>query len=127
MLTSFLLLATNESFTSFHPPPPHTLSSSSGRSPTRGSISYHRRAMTSDDGCDDDRISHGPFPELVVFDLDACFWDREMYTLSTIPTASNIVMGDLNGRGTGAVSVMSGRSKISPHRGSLGGIPIALR
>ena len=77
MLTSFLLLATNESFTSFHPPPPHTLSSSSGQSP-RGSISYHRRAMTSDDGCDDDRISHGPFPELVVFDLDACFWDREM-------------------------------------------------
>ena len=124
MLTSFLLLlATVESFTSFHPPP-HTLSSSSsGRSPPRGSITYHRRTMTSSssssDGCDDDRISHGPFPELVVFDLDACFWDQEMYTLSTIPTASNIVMGDLNGRGTGVVSVMSGRSKISLHHGSL--------
>ena len=112
--TSFLLLATIvESFTSFHPPP-HTSSSSSssGRSPPRGSISYHhRRTMTSSssssssDGCcdDDHRSGHGPYPELVIFDLDACFWDQEMYALSTIPTASNIILGDLNGRGTGVI------------------------
>ena len=118
--TSFLLLATIvESFTSFHPPP-HTSSSSSsssGRSPPRGSISYHhRRTMTSSsssgssDGCcdDDHRSGHGPYPELVIFDLDACFWDQEMYALSTIPTASNIMLGDLNGRGTGVIGVMSG-------------------
>ena len=62
---------------------------------------------------------HGPFPDLCVFDLDACFWDQEMYTLSKIPDASNIVKGDLNGRGEGVVGVMSGRNKISLHDGSL--------
>ena len=63
--------------------------------------------------------NNGPFPELVVFDLDACFWDQEMYTLSKIPDESNVVRGDLNGRGEGVVGVMSGRSRISLHRGSL--------
>jgi magnesium-dependent phosphatase 1 len=63
--------------------------------------------------------NNGPFPELVVFDLDACFWDQEMYTLSKIPDASDAVRGDLNGRGEGVVGVMSGRSRISLHRGSL--------
>ena len=62
---------------------------------------------------------NGPFPELVVFDLDACFWDQEMYTLSTIPDESNVVRGDLHGRGEGVVGVMSGRSRISLHEGSL--------
>ena len=62
---------------------------------------------------------HGPFPELCVFDLDACFWDQEMYTLSMICDSSNVVKGDLNGRGEGVVGVMSGRSKISLHKGSL--------
>eukprot|EP01082_Thalassiosira_pseudonana_P007627 g6670.t1 g6670 contig23:989471-990387(+) len=64
-------------------------------------------------------LSSGPFPELIVFDLDACFWDEEMYTLSSIPSDSDIVKGDLNGRGEGVVSVMSGRKKISMHKGSL--------
>jgi len=62
---------------------------------------------------------HGPFPDLCVFDLDACFWDQEMYTLSKICDSSNVVKGDLNGRGEGVVGVMSGRSKISLHTGSL--------
>lgn len=62
---------------------------------------------------------NGPFPELVVFDLDACFWDQEMYTLSNIPDESNVVRGDLRGRGDGVVGVMSGRSRISLHGGSL--------
>ena len=61
----------------------------------------------------------GILPELVVFDLDACFWDQEMYTLSMIPDSSNVVKGDLNGRGEGVVGVMSGRTKISLHKGSL--------
>lgn len=63
--------------------------------------------------------SSGPFPELVVFDLDACFWDQEMYTLSKVPTESDVVRGDLNGSGEGVVGVMSGRSCISLHTGSL--------
>lgn len=62
---------------------------------------------------------HGPFPDLCVFDLDACFWDQEMYTLSRICDSSNVVKGDLNGRGEGVVGVMSGRRKISLHQGSL--------
>jgi hypothetical protein len=37
----------------------------------------------------------GPYPELCVFDLDACFWDQEMYTLSKIPDETNVVRGDL--------------------------------
>eukprot|EP00580_Thalassiosira_gravida_P006220 CAMPEP_0201636044 /NCGR_PEP_ID=MMETSP0493-20130528/8349_1 /ASSEMBLY_ACC=CAM_ASM_000838 /TAXON_ID=420259 /ORGANISM="Thalassiosira gravida, Strain GMp14c1" /LENGTH=223 /DNA_ID=CAMNT_0048108077 /DNA_START=122 /DNA_END=793 /DNA_ORIENTATION=- len=64
-------------------------------------------------------MTKGPFPELVVFDLDACFWDQEMYTLSIIPDESDIVTGDLNERGEGVVGVMSGRSRISLHKGSL--------
>ena len=35
------------------------------------------------------------YPELVVFDLDACFWDQEMYEMSALPEKT--VMGDLNG------------------------------
>jgi magnesium-dependent phosphatase 1 len=57
------------------------------------------------------------YPELCVFDLDACFWDEEMYTLSELP--SQKVMGDLNGRGQGVIGVMSGPDKISLHKGSL--------
>lgn len=62
---------------------------------------------------------NGPFPELVVFDLDACFWDQEMYTLSNIPDESDVIRGDLHGRGDGVVGVMSGRTRISLHGGSL--------
>jgi len=65
------------------------------------------------------QMTQGPFPELTVFDLDACFWDEEMYTLSKIPDESNIVKGDLNGRGEGVIGVMSGRTRISLHKGSL--------
>jgi len=61
----------------------------------------------------------GPFPELTVFDLDACFWDQEMYTLSIIPNESNVVKGDLNGRGDGVAGVISGRRRISLHKGSV--------
>lgn len=57
------------------------------------------------------------YPELVVFDMDACLWDQEMYEMRAMP--SETVMGDLNGRGEGVVGVMSGRDKISLHKGSL--------
>ena len=57
------------------------------------------------------------YPELVVFDMDACLWDKEMYEMRAIP--SETVMGDLNGRGKGVIGVMSGRDKISLHKGSL--------
>mmetsp|Transcript_7319 Transcript_7319/g.10368 ORF Transcript_7319/g.10368 Transcript_7319/m.10368 type:complete len:253 (+) Transcript_7319:176-934(+) len=57
------------------------------------------------------------YPELVVFDLDACLWDKEMYEMTAMP--SDTVKGDLNGRGEGVVGVMSGRDQISLHAGSL--------
>jgi len=68
------------------------------------------------------------YPELVVFDLDACFWDQEMYEMSTIPTKKDIVMGSLSVDNEnkqndeddeGVIGVYSGRNKISLHKGSL--------
>lgn len=56
-------------------------------------------------------------PELTVFDLDACLWDKEMFEMSEIPKEK--VMGDLNGRGSGVIGVMSGRDQISLHEGAL--------
>ncbi len=56
-------------------------------------------------------------PELLVYDLDACLWDKEMFEMSHMP--SRTVVGDLNGRGLGVTGVMSGRDKISLHEGSL--------
>ena len=57
------------------------------------------------------------FPELCVFDLDACFWDQEMYEMTAMP--HDKVRGDLNGRGEGIIGVMSGPHQISLHQGSL--------
>jgi magnesium-dependent phosphatase 1 len=57
------------------------------------------------------------YPNLCVFDLDACFWDQEMYEMSALP--SETIMGDLNGRGQGVVAVMSGHHPIRLHQGSL--------
>jgi magnesium-dependent phosphatase 1 len=59
------------------------------------------------------------FPKLCVFDLDACFWDQEMYEMPSIPTAENVVKGNLNGRGVGVIGVMSGGHKIGLHAGSM--------
>ena len=58
-------------------------------------------------------------PELVVFDLDACLWDQEMYEMTAIPSSTNVIKGDLNGKGKGVIGVMSGRNQISLHKGSL--------
>eukprot|EP00543_Licmophora_paradoxa_P003382 CAMPEP_0202445280 /NCGR_PEP_ID=MMETSP1360-20130828/4120_1 /ASSEMBLY_ACC=CAM_ASM_000848 /TAXON_ID=515479 /ORGANISM="Licmophora paradoxa, Strain CCMP2313" /LENGTH=212 /DNA_ID=CAMNT_0049061469 /DNA_START=146 /DNA_END=784 /DNA_ORIENTATION=+ len=58
-------------------------------------------------------------PELCVFDLDACFWDQEMFEMSRVPEKSDVVRSDLNGRGEGVVGVMSGRNKIALHKGSM--------
>mmetsp|Transcript_11700 Transcript_11700/g.29630 ORF Transcript_11700/g.29630 Transcript_11700/m.29630 type:complete len:268 (-) Transcript_11700:146-949(-) len=59
------------------------------------------------------------YPELVVFDLDACFWDQEMYEMPALP--SKTVTGPLgtNGVGEGVTGAYSGRNKISMHPGSM--------
>jgi len=61
--------------------------------------------------------SANAYPDLTVYDMDACLWDKEMYEMSAMP--SKTVLGDLNGRGEGVTGVMSGRDKISLHKGSL--------
>ena len=58
-------------------------------------------------------------PQLCVFDLDACLWDKEMFEMGAVPGPSDAVRGDLNGRGTGTVGVMSDGDKISLHPGAL--------
>jgi len=58
-------------------------------------------------------------PELCVFDLDACLWDKEMYEMQEVPGEDDAVRGDLLGRGDGVIGVMSGGEKISLHRGAL--------
>ena len=59
------------------------------------------------------------YPELLVYDMDACLWDQEMYEMREMPSNSNVVQGDLNGRGEGVTGVMSGYNKISLHKCSL--------
>lgn len=66
-----------------------------------------------------DRKMANSYPDLVVYDMDACLWDQEMYEMPSVPDKSNIVKGDLDGRGEGVVGVYSGRNKISLHKGSL--------
>ena len=62
----------------------------------------------------------GPYPELAVFDLDACFWDEEMYTLRDIVDPARSVRGNLgNGVGEGVVSAMSGNTAITINPGAL--------
>eukprot|EP00536_Pseudo-nitzschia_multiseries_P003084 jgi/Psemu1/301769/fgenesh1_kg.44_\ len=58
------------------------------------------------------------YPELVVFDLDACFWDQEMYEMPALP--SKTVTGPLGDSGKeGVTGAYSGRNKISMHTGSM--------
>lgn len=45
-----------------------------------------------------------------------------MYEMPQIPKDTDIVKGDLQGRGEGVTGVMSGRNKISLHQGSLLGL-----
>ncbi len=64
--------------------------------------------------------SNDAVPELCVFDLDACLWDKEMFEMSAVPTMKDRVFGELpNGKGYGVVGVMSGNAKISLHGGAL--------
>lgn len=77
-----------------------------------------QRCMSSGNNKMDDSINH--YPELVVFDLDACFWDQEMYEMSSMPDPSRSIKGDLNGHGHGVVGVTCpGNPPIRLHSGSL--------
>jgi magnesium-dependent phosphatase 1 len=68
---------------------------------------------------EEETLLPGPFPQLCVFDLDACLWDKEMFEMECVPSEGDAVRGDLNGRGEGCIGVMSGADKISLHAGAL--------
>ena len=61
----------------------------------------------------------GALPELCVFDLDACLWDKEMFQMDAVPEVGDSVRGELNGRGEGVRGVRSGRATIALHAGAL--------
>ena len=64
------------------------------------------------------------YPALVVFDLDACFWDQEMYEMPALPSKTVTgPLGNSNDNDIGVTGVYSGRHKISMHPGSV----VALR
>eukprot|EP00588_Corethron_pennatum_P025723 CAMPEP_0194336278 /NCGR_PEP_ID=MMETSP0171-20130528/72394_1 /TAXON_ID=218684 /ORGANISM="Corethron pennatum, Strain L29A3" /LENGTH=209 /DNA_ID=CAMNT_0039099663 /DNA_START=146 /DNA_END=775 /DNA_ORIENTATION=- len=60
------------------------------------------------------------YPELCVFDLDACLWDKETFELSAPPSSpSHEILGDLNGRGRGVAGVRCGNDVLRLYPGSL--------
>ena len=79
----------------------------------------HRLASSISAGSDSQAVPD-VLPELIVFDLDACLWDKEMFEMSAVPDGpKDSVRGDLNGRGDGVTGVLSGCDKISLHTGAL--------
>lgn len=61
-----------------------------------------------------------PHPELTVFDLDACTWDKEMFELREIVDPTRSRRGSLGPDcGEGVVAAMSGNTPIALHPGAL--------
>jgi len=101
-------------------------SSVSSFDPTLSTMTFSPLSSSeSNSNCNDDddqQQQHSIFfPKLCVFDLDACFWDQEMYTMHALPTQT--ITGELsNGRGQGVVGVRSTDPRdpiIRLHAGSL--------
>jgi len=88
-----------------------------------GLVTMTSSAASSSASTTDNRQCGLDYPELVVFDLDACFWDQEMYEMPSIPTRTNVVLGVLGGpdepEAEGVIGVYSGRNKIALHPGAL--------
>lgn len=82
--------------------------SSTARRPTRAAAAPTTRSVSN------------PYPELVVFDLDACFWDEEMYTLSKVVDVDRSERGSLgDGVGEGIIAAASGSTMIRIHKGAM--------
>ena len=78
--------------------------------------------LSKDDDDDDDdffdaskHADENGYPRLIVFDLDACFWNQEMYQLRDVCEPKNNVIDEKTGMCVGAVS---GRTVIKMHEGS---------
>ena len=71
-------------------------------------------------GGEDGASTSGALPTLAVFDLDACFWDEEMYTLREVVDPGKNVRGSLGDDvGEGVVAAVSGRTRIRINPGAL--------
>jgi len=96
--------------------------SSSSKSSSRSMM--HRRcrgaALNNNNNNNDDTNAqkhadeHG-YPHLIVFDLDACFWNQEMYQLYDICESKDNIVDEKTNTVVGAVS---GRTVIRMHEGS---------
>lgn len=77
-------------------------------------------ARSNDENDGESTAPSGPYPALAVFDLDACFWDEEMYTLRELVDPSKSVRSSL-GRdiGEGVVAASSGGTMIRINPGAL--------
>ena len=85
-----------------------------GRSPAL------RRGRVVMRGGEDGASTSGALPTLAVFDLDACFWDEEMYTLREVVDPGKNVRGSLGDDvGEGVVAAVSGRTRIRINPGAL--------
>eukprot|EP01061_Rhynchopus_euleeides_P018049 TRINITY_DN29887_c0_g1_i1.p1 TRINITY_DN29887_c0_g1~~TRINITY_DN29887_c0_g1_i1.p1 ORF type:complete len:185 (+),score=77.17 TRINITY_DN29887_c0_g1_i1:58-612(+) len=57
------------------------------------------------------------FPKMIVFDLDACLWDPEVYLLDGTPNKP--IEGDLGNGRRGIVAASDGRQQVQLHPGAL--------
>ena len=72
------------------PSPPQQAAAAAGGSSRAGSVRMAAVAV---------------LPDLCVFDLDACLWDKEMFEMAQVPEPGrDEVRGDLNGRGEASLA-----------------------
>jgi len=93
-------------------------SKSSSRSMThrrcRGAALNNNNNNNDDTNAQKHADEHG-YPHLIVFDLDACFWNQEMYQLYDICESKDNIVDEKTNTVVGAVS---GRTVIRMHEGS---------
>ena len=80
----------------------------------------HRGAALNNNSNNDDtdaqkHADENGYPHLIVFDLDACFWNQEMYQLYDICESKDNIVDEKTNTVVGAVS---GRTVIRMHEGS---------
>ena len=86
----------------------------------RGARKVRRSAVMAAAAADTSVADKNHLPALVVVDLDACLWNREMFTLRVVVDRTNPVLGPLGPDGAlGVVGARSGNDVISLHPGAL--------
>ena len=55
-----------------------------------------------------------PLPELCVFDLDACLWDKEMFEMTAVPEEGDAVLGPLGEVGGRSIKTTAHQNSTHP-------------